>query len=107
MVSADGLSKFSVKKRRFLSVFCNSLWRNGDFCRFFAILRGEIEIFISLGSGKDLYFLLYEINPSLEKRDVQKVGGLLFYPSLRSGRRDCFLLCLFLAILRTQEERSF
>ena len=44
MVSADGLSKFSVKKWRFLSVFCNSPWRNGDSRQFFVILRGEMEI---------------------------------------------------------------
>ena len=44
MLSADGFLQFSVEKWRFLSVFCNSLWRNGDFCQFFVILHGEMEI---------------------------------------------------------------
>ena len=64
-----------MKKWRFPSVFCNSPWRNGDFCRFFVILCGEIEIFISLGWVEDLYFLLYETDPSLQKRDILKCRG--------------------------------
>ena len=40
-----GFLQFSVEKRRFLSVFCNSLWRNRDFHQFRV---GERFIFLTL-----------------------------------------------------------
>ena len=84
MVSADGLSKFSVKKWRFLSVFCNSLSRNGDFRQFFAILRREIEI--SVG------FLQFSVEkrrfPSVFCNSPWKNGD---FHQFRIGERFIFL----------------